>query len=464
MLLLTHVKYAVLIAVLAGLLDIIPYVGAVVAFVPSVLIALFTGGWAHAALVAGLFIVIFQLEGHFIAPNIVSESVGLTPLTVIVAILIGAELLGVAGMFIAVPVAGVLRVLILHALPAPVRRTPKPNRGSRNVPATGSKPPQTPAARERAARRGGAKEPAMIGATRLQVNRPVPEIVSRVDVIGVPMDLGADRRGVDMGPSAVRYARLREGLESLGIKTTHDHGNIHVPVPESASPIDARAKYLPIIRRVCEELAQLVERIVTEGGFPVVLGGDHSIAIGTLAGLYRARKAQPGLIWIDAHGDINTPITSPSGNVHGMPVAISLDEHAIVPERTVLIGLRDVDAGERKTIRERGVRAYTMTDIDRLGMERVIEDAIVIAGGGDRSVHVSFDMDGIDPSEAPGVGTPVRGGISYREAHLAMEALAAAGVVGSMEVTEINPILDERNRTAELAVGLILSALGKTIL
>ncbi|MEO6991468.1 MAG: arginase [Candidatus Baltobacteraceae bacterium] len=304
----------------------------------------------------------------------------------------------------------------------------------------------------------------MIGSSRLQVDRPAPALVERVDVIGVPMDLGADRRGVDMGPSAVRYARLKEGLQALGIATLRDHGNLHVPVPESASPVDQHAKYLAIIRDVCSELADLVAKVVGEGGFPVVLGGDHSIAIGTLAGLARARKAQPGLIWVDAHGDINTPLTSPSGNVHGMPVAISLDEHAIVPERTVLIGLRDVDAGERKTIRERGVRAYTMTDIDRLGMERVIEEAIAIVGNAPRSIHVSFDLDGIDPSEAPGVGTPVRGGISYREAHLAMEALAAAEIVGSMEVTEINPILDERNRTAELAVELILSVLGKTIL
>jgi arginase len=304
----------------------------------------------------------------------------------------------------------------------------------------------------------------MIASSRLQADHPAPQVVERVDVIGVPMDLGADRRGVDMGPSAVRYARLREGLQALGIKLTLDHGNIPVPVPESASPSEANAKYLPIIRAVCEQLAQVVERVVGEGGFPIVLGGDHSIAIGTLAGLYRARKRQPGLIWIDAHGDINTPLTSPSGNVHGMPLAISLEDHAVSAEHTVLIGLRDVDAGEKRAIREFGVRAYTMTDIDRLGMERVIEEAIAVAGADARSVHVSFDMDGIDPSEAPGVGTPVRGGISYREAHLAMEALAASGVVGSIEMTEINPILDDRNRTAQLAVELILSALGKTIL
>jgi arginase len=304
----------------------------------------------------------------------------------------------------------------------------------------------------------------MIASSRLEFERPSPRVVDRVDVIGVPMDLGADRRGVDMGPSAVRYARLKEGLQALGVRSALDHGNIPVPVPESAPLADVSAKYLPIIRAVCEELAELVERVVNEGGFPIVLGGDHSIAIGTLAGLYRARKKQPGLIWVDAHGDINTPLTSPSGNVHGMPLAIALDENAVSAERTVLIGLRDVDAGEKKAIREFGVRAYTMTDIDRLGMERVIEEAIALTGTGPRSVHVSFDMDGIDPSEAPGVGTPVRGGISYREAHLAMEALASSGVLGSIEITEINPILDEHNRTAQLAVELILSALGKTIL
>ncbi len=304
----------------------------------------------------------------------------------------------------------------------------------------------------------------MITSARLEVERVGPKVVDRVDVIGVPMDLGADRRGVDMGPYAVRYARLRESLQALGIKTVVDHGNIPVPVPESASEHEANAKFLPIILAVCEQLAQKVEQAVRDGGLPIVLGGDHSIAIGTLAGIYRARGSQPGLIWIDAHGDINTPLTSPSGNVHGMPLAISLEDHAVAAEHTVLIGLRDVDAGERKAIRDFGIRAYTMTDIDRLGMERVIEEAIAIAGTEPRSVHVSFDMDGIDPSEAPGVGTPVRGGISYREAHLAMEALAAAGVVGSIEVTEINPILDEHNRTAELAVELILSALGKTIL
>ncbi|GAC1443714.1 MAG: arginase [Vulcanimicrobiaceae bacterium] len=279
------------------------------------------------------------------------------------------------------------------------------------------------------------------------------------------MDLGADRRGVDMGPSAIRYARLRDGLEALGIAEIFDHGNLTVPVPESSiAQAVKNAKYLPIILAVCDDLSRVVEASVRAGGFPVVLGGDHSIAIGTLAGLRRARGVAPGLIWIDAHGDINTPLTSPSGNVHGMPVSIALDEHSIDIERTVLVGLRDVDAGERRRIADLGVRAFSMTEIDRLGMERVMEIAMEIVGDGPRSVHVSFDMDGIDPREAPGTGTAVPGGLTYREAHLAMEMIAAAGLIGSLEITETNPILDEHNRTARLAVELILSALGKTIL
>jgi len=292
--------------------------------------------------------------------------------------------------------------------------------------------------------------------------RRIPE---RVDVIGVPMDLGADRRGVDMGPSAIRYARLRENLEALGIARYIDHGNIPVPVAESHVAESAKnAKYLPIILAVCAELGRLVEDVVRQGGFPLVLGGDHSIAIGTLAGVRRARGRESGLIWVDAHGDINTPLTSPSGNVHGMPVHFALQEHAVDPARMVFIGLRDVDDGEKRVIRELGVRAFTMADIDRLGMSRVVDEALAIVANGENSVHISFDMDGVDPQEAPGVGTPVRGGITYREAHLLMEGVAASGTLGSLEITEINPILDRENRTAILAVELILSALGKTTL
>ena len=290
--------------------------------------------------------------------------------------------------------------------------------------------------------------------------RRTPE---RVDVVGVPMDLGADRRGVDMGPSAIRYARLKESLEKIGI-TVIDHGNLAVPVPESATVAEANAKYFPIIQAVCDELAALVERIARDGGFPLVLGGDHSIAIGTIGGVARARGRAPGVIWVDAHGDINTPLTSPSGNVHGMPVHFALEAHSVEPQRMAFIGLRDVDDGEKAAIRELGVRAFTMADVDRLGMSRVIEEALTICADGPNSVHVSFDMDGVDPQEAPGVGTPVRGGITYREAHLLMEAVASSGTLGSLEITEINPILDRENSTAILAVELILSALGKTTL
>jgi arginase len=299
---------------------------------------------------------------------------------------------------------------------------------------------------------------------RLDINRSERPVPARVDVIGVPMDLGADRRGVDMGPSAVRYARLSEGLRALGVADARDHGNVPVQVPESAPPGDENAKYLTLIQRACADLAGRVEQIVRDGGLPLVIGGDHSIAMGTLAGLRRGRERRPGLIWIDAHADINTPESSESGNVHGMPVSFAIANGDVAPERIAYIGLRDLDAGERRAIRDYGIRAYTMTDIDRLGMERVIEESILITAAGSGSVHVSFDMDGIDPSEAPGVGTPVRGGMTYREAHLAMEAVSEAGVVGSLEFTEINPILDEKNRTAQLAVELILSALGKSII
>ncbi|HEY8320534.1 MAG TPA: arginase [Candidatus Baltobacteraceae bacterium] len=287
---------------------------------------------------------------------------------------------------------------------------------------------------------------------------------ARVDIIGVPMDLGASRRGVDMGPYAVRYARLHDRLAALGVTEIEDHGNLHVPIREKAVQDDAHAKFFATIQAVCDELAGRVERAVRDGGFPIVLGGDHSIAMGTLAGLTRARGYAPGLVWIDAHSDINSPDTSPSGNVHGMPLWFVLEHGLADPARTVQIGLRDVDAHEKAILRRSGVRAFSMTDVDRLGMPRVMEEAIAIAGAGDRQMHVSFDMDGIDPSEAPGTGTPVKGGLSYREAHLAMEMLAESSRLGSIEMVEINPILDHRNQTAALAVGLICSGLGKSIL
>ena len=291
-----------------------------------------------------------------------------------------------------------------------------------------------------------------------------PARTPRVDVIGVPMDLGASRRGVDMGPSAVRYARLHTRLQALGIPEIVDHGNLQVPIRESIGEVDAQAKYLSVIQTVCNELSALVEASVRAGGLPVVLGGDHSIAMGTLAGLTRACGGAPGLVWIDAHSDINSPESSPSGNVHGMPLWFALKNGFAERERTVQIGLRDVDEIEKRMLRESGVRAFSMTDVDRLGMTRVMEEAIAIASGGGSAIHVSFDMDGIDPSEAPGTGTPVKGGLSFREAHLAMEMLFETQRLGSMEMVEINPILDTRNQTAALAVGLICSGLGKSIL
>ncbi|HET6276166.1 MAG TPA: arginase [Candidatus Cybelea sp.] len=286
----------------------------------------------------------------------------------------------------------------------------------------------------------------------------------RVDIVGVPMDLGASRRGVDMGPSAVRYAKLHDALGRLGISTIVDRGNLHVPIRESADAHDASAKYLDVISEVCGELATVVEEAVRAGSLPIVLGGDHSIAVGTLEGLSRARGAPPGLIWIDAHADINTPGSSRTGNVHGMPLNFALKKGFARAEQTVQIGLRDVDPVEKQLLREFGVKTFTMSDVDKLGMVHVMEQARAIAGGDERPIHVSFDMDAIDPSEAPGTGTPVKGGLSYREAHLVMEMLYDSGRLGSIEMVEINPILDHRNQTAALAVGLICSALGKSIL
>jgi len=288
--------------------------------------------------------------------------------------------------------------------------------------------------------------------------------VQRVDIVGVPMDLGASRRGVDMGPSAIRYAKLHEKLHALGIAKIVDRGDLVVPIRESAAADDASAKFLNVITQVCGGLAQLVEQAVAEGGLPIVLGGDHSIAMGTLEGLTRARGEPPGVVWVDAHADINSPQSSRSGNVHGMPLYFALKNGFAGADHTVQIGLREVDAGEKRLLREFGVQTFTMTDVDKHGMMQIMEEARSIAGGGSRPIHVSFDMDAIDPSEAPGTGTPVKGGLSYREAHLVMEMLCESGQLGSIEIVEINPILDYRNQTAALAVGLICSALGKSIL
>ncbi|WP_254544423.1 arginase [Halomarina pelagica] len=296
-----------------------------------------------------------------------------------------------------------------------------------------------------------------------------------VTVIGAPMDLGADRRGVDMGPSAIRYAGLAETLGSLSRPCT-DAGDLPVVHPEQgdpdASPEGGRAKYLAEVEEVCVRLADEVAAALEAGAFPLVLGGDHSIAIGSVNG--SARDADVGVVWFDAHGDFNTPATSPSGNVHGMPVAALLGEgsfadagwaHAapLDPANVALVGVRSLDDAEREALTESDATVFTMTDIDERGVIDVTHEALDIAGRGTDGVHVSLDLDWLDPDEAPGVGTPVRGGVTYREAHAAMEVVAQRDL-RSLEVVEVNPILDHHNRTAELAVELAASALGKRIL
>ena len=292
------------------------------------------------------------------------------------------------------------------------------------------------------------------------------------------MDLGAGRRGVDMGPSALRLAGLNEKLTSLGYEV-EDLGNVVVDQPESLPVGNPGARYLPQIAHTCTRLAEIVEQSADDGRVPVVLGGDHSIAIGTVSGMSRHfRKAglKLGLIWIDAHADMNTPATSPSGNVHGMPLACCIglgprelttiggSAPQVEPTSVALIGLRSVDDVERFNVRGAGVHPFTMRDIDERGLRAVIIEAIDIVTAGTAGFHLSFDMDAVDPREAPGVGTPVRGGITYREAHLAMELMGDSGRMTSLEIVEVNPVLDEANRTALLAVELATSALGKRIL
>ncbi len=302
--------------------------------------------------------------------------------------------------------------------------------------------------------------------------------ISRIRIIGVPLDLGGNRRGVDMGPSAIRVANLNARLRVLGYEV-EDAGNIAVPLPEMGPYGDRRARYLKEIAVACAGLAKEVRRALRVGYAPLVLGGDHSIAVGTVAGLSRhfgERNQRVGIIWIDAHADMNTPRTSPSGNVHGMPLAccVGLGPRELArlagrvpmvrPENVALVGVRDVDALEKPHVRSSGVRAFTMRHIDERGMRAVMEDAIRIASNGTAGFDVSLDMDFVDPAEAPGVGTPIRGGGSYREAHLALEMIADSGRMLSLEVVEVNPILDTGNRTASLAVELAMSAFGKRIL
>lgn len=299
-------------------------------------------------------------------------------------------------------------------------------------------------------------------------------MLRQITVIGVPMDLGADRRGVDMGPSAIRYANLRGKLQQIGFEV-EDIGNLQVPTPETYEIGDTKLKYLREIVRVNEELAQTVTSVMEKGGFPLVLGGDHSIAIGTIAGVSRLQK-RTGVIWFDAHGDLNTAETSPSGNIHGMPLAASLgwghpdltncagDGPKISPEHVALIGVRSLDEGEKRAIQENGIHVFTMHEIDRMGMAKVVEEALNIVTNGTDGVHLSLDLDGIDPNEAPGVGTPVAGGVTYRESHLALEIISQADVLTSAEFVEVNPILDVENKTAKVAVALIGSVFGERVL
>jgi len=301
----------------------------------------------------------------------------------------------------------------------------------------------------------------------------------RIRVIGVPLDMGASRRGVDMGPSAMRVAGLEARLERLGHQVT-DGGNIRVEIAETQSHGTDSARYLAEIAETCTRTAEAVVKTLEEDMTPLVLGGDHSLAAGSISGVaefYHRQGQKIGVIWIDAHSDINTPETSPSGNVHGMPLAALLglgpeplaNIYGYAPkisgENTVLVGVRDIDLAERENIRRAGVaEVYTMRDIDERGMRTVMEEALRAAGKGTAGYHVSLDMDWIDPEDAPGVGTPVRGGVTYREAHLAMEILADYGGLLSFEMVEVNPIIDEHNRTADLAVELACSAFGKKIL
>jgi arginase len=299
-------------------------------------------------------------------------------------------------------------------------------------------------------------------------------IMNKLSIIGVPMDLGQTRRGVDMGPSAIRYAGVIERIENIGY-SVEDKGNIEIALAERVhSDENTNLKNLKAVADASERLAQTVSDVITNKRFPLVLGGDHSIAIGTLAGVSRHYK-NLGVIWYDAHGDLNTADTSPSGNIHGMPLAasIGIGDDALTriggytpkvkPENIVIIGARSLDEGEKELIKEKGIKVYTMHEIDRMGMTKVMEETILYLRDKTDGVHLSLDLDGLDPHDAPGVGTPVIGGISYRESHLAMEMLAESQLITSAEFVEVNPILDERNKTATVAVALMGSLLGEKL-
>ena len=293
-------------------------------------------------------------------------------------------------------------------------------------------------------------------------------------MIGAPLDLGAGRRGVDMGPSAIRYAGLEQQLsEKLGVRVS-DSGNVISPVVETTDMGDENARYLEQILDLCDRLAKLVAQAAERGALPLVLGGDHSVALGSLVGMAQAR-GPGGVVWVDAHGDVNTPATSPTGNVHGMVLAAALglagDEFRregwvvppVEPGKLALVGVRSLDDGERKLLHELEAKVFTMSEVDRIGIEPCMREALGHASGA-AFLHVSFDMDAVDPDYAPGVGTPVRGGLSYREAHLAMETVAESGLLDSLDIVEVNPILDRENATGQLAVELVASALGARIL
>jgi arginase len=298
--------------------------------------------------------------------------------------------------------------------------------------------------------------------------------MKKLAIIGMPMDLGQMRRGVDMGPSAIRYAGINERLKPL-FDHIHDLGDIPIGRPEVVVDKESNLRNLDLVAEKSAKLAAKVDEIIQSGSFPLVLGGDHSIAIGTLTGVTKHYK-NLGVIWYDAHGDLNTAETSPSGNIHGMPLAISLGlghsslteiggfSPKVNPENVVIIGARSLDPGEKILIREKGIKVYTMHEVDRLGMAKVIEETIEYLKDKTDGVHLSLDLDGLDPNDAPGVGTPVRGGISYRESSLAMELLAEANIITSAELVEVNPILDEKNKTAALAVDLMGSLFGEKLL
>ena len=299
-----------------------------------------------------------------------------------------------------------------------------------------------------------------------------------IALISVYLDLGAGRRGVDMGPSAMRIAGLAEKLDALGFTVT-EMGAIHAQEPEDIAIEDKKCRYITEVAEVNQAIHKHVQRALRGEQFPLILGGDHSLAIGTVSGVAQFMKQKNeriGVIWVDAHADMNTPETTPSGNIHGMPVSVLLGHGApqlvalnggtpsLLPENVTIIGARDIDPGEKELIRQLNVRVITMSEIDERGVGVCIEEAIERASQGTAGFHLSFDLDAIDPWEAPGVGTPVEGGLTYREAHLICEKVAQSQRMLSMEMVELNPVLDARNRTAELAVSLIESALGKTIL